>query len=57
MRNLRCEPREVCAIEYQVGDYNLDRMCRLRLNDYDDNDLADDLAESADMHWEANGEL
>jgi len=38
-----CSPKADCAFIFELGDYSLDRACRLRVDDFDDaNDLADE---------------
>lgn len=42
LRDMGCRPKNDCALVYEWGDYSLDRMCRLRVDDYDRDDDDDD---------------
>ena len=44
-----CSPKMFCAFIPELGDYSLDRMCRLRVDDFDD---SEDDAEAMDAHRE-----
>lgn len=44
-----CSPKMFCAFIPELGDYSLDRMCRLRVDDFDD---SEDDSEAMDAHHE-----
>ena len=51
-----CSPKTDCAFIAEWGDYNLDRMCRLRVDDYDDADLDEESADEREREGEDKGE-
>jgi hypothetical protein len=42
-----CRPKKECALIFEMGDYSLDRMCRLRVEVEDENDGEGEMEEDA----------
>lgn len=54
-KKIGCVPKIECTLVYEMGDYSLDRMCRLRVDDFDDETETEERNELGEKEDEVGG--